>query len=40
MCILCENKNKKLSELNHLSNLRNKNQPRFFKVTVSEIKLV
>jgi len=37
MCIQCENKiTRKLSEMNHLSNSRKINQPRFYIVAVSE----
>jgi len=41
MCIQSENEViRKLSELNHLSNSRKINQPRFYKVVVSENRLV
>jgi hypothetical protein len=41
MCIQCKNKfTKKLSELNHLSSSRKKNQLRFYEVVVSENRLV
>ena len=41
MCIQSENElMRKLSELNHLNNSRKINQPRFYKVVVSENRLV